>query len=337
MRLPEEFTPKCPLKLRKDGGFRVLMMSDAHQKPGDDVRTIRAMGQLIDRTKPDLVMLGGDNVAACANEADFEAQLARVASPMEERGIPWAHVFGNHDQTPVLSKAYQEKVYESYPHCVSKAGPEELPGEGNYFLPVVDEKGEVVFGVWGIDSQQDWKSQTVPLSYGGDLYWDVMMPATIQSHSDYDFIRFEQVMWYWNTSVRLEKLCGRKIPSLMVFHIPLYEFYAILRNANRTHLKGEYNERLSNSEINSGIFAAAFQRGDVKAIFTGHDHINTFDGVYCGIHMGFDGSIGYQGYGARDNDPGQDRERLRGGRVFDISRENPWDIKTEMAFVGKLD
>ena len=337
MRLPDEFLPKCPLTLREDGGFRILMMSDAHQKPGDDVRTIRAMGMLIDRTKPDLVMLGGDNVAACENKAEFEEQLARIASPMEERGIPWAHVFGNHDQTPVLSKAYQQAVYERCPHCVSKAGPEELPGEGNYFLPVVDEKGEVVFGVWGIDSQQDWNSQTVPLCYEGDLYWDVMMPMPIMSHADYDFIRFEQVMWYWNTSVALEKLCGRKIPSLMVFHIPLYEFNAILRNANRAQLQGEYNERLSNSEINSGIFAAAFQRGDVKAIFTGHDHINTFDGVYCGIHMGFDGSIGYQGYGTRDNDPGHDRERLRGGRVFDISREDPWHIKTEMAFVGKLD
>ncbi|MBR4443805.1 MAG: hypothetical protein IKS52_11125 [Clostridia bacterium] len=74
MRLPNEFTPKCPLKLRKDGSFRILMMSDAHQKPGDDVRTIRAMGLLIDRTRPDLVMLGGDNVAACASEAEFEAQ-----------------------------------------------------------------------------------------------------------------------------------------------------------------------------------------------------------------------------------------------------------------------
>ncbi|MBR4727797.1 MAG: metallophosphoesterase family protein [Clostridia bacterium] len=337
MRLPNEFTPKCSLKLRKDGGFRILMMSDAHQKPGDDVRTIRAMGLLIDRTRPDLVMLGGDNVAACASEAEFEAQLARIASPMEERGIPWAHVFGNHDQTPVLSKRWQQQRYERYPHCVSKLGPEELPGAGNYFLPIVDEDGEPVFGVWGVDSQQDWKTQTVPLSYEGDLYWDVMMPMPIMSYSDYDFIRFEQVMWYWNTSVRLEKLCGHKIPSLMVFHIPLYEFNAVLRNAGRTHLQGEYNERLSNSEINSGMFAAAFQRGDVKAIFSGHDHINTFDGVYCGIRMGFDGSIGYQGYGARDNDPGRDRERLRGGRVFDITREDPWNVKTEMAFVGKLD
>ncbi len=337
MRLPDEFATKLPLTFRKDGGYRILMMSDAHQKPSADDRTIRAMGLLIDRTKPDLVLLNGDNVSGCATKEDFMAQLALIASPMEERGIPWAHVYGNHDQTDVLSKRWQQTVYESYPHCVSRTGPEELPGTGNYFLPITDEAGEPLFGVWGIDSQQDWQSQTVPLSYGGDLYWDVMMPMPIASYADYDFIRFEQVMWYWNTSVALEKLCGRKIPSLMMFHIPLYEFNAMLRNATRTQLKGEYNERLSNSEINSGIFAAVFQRGDVKAIFAGHDHINTFDGVYCGIHMGFDGSIGYQAYGTRANDPGQDRERLRGGRIFDISRADPWKIKTEMVFVGRLD
>ncbi len=337
MRLPDEYTPKIPLRFRKDGGFRILMMSDAHQKPGPDVRTPLAMGLLIDRTKPDLVVLGGDNVCGCETEDQFREQLERIASPMEERGIPWAHVYGNHDQTDRLSKRWQQAVYEEYRYCVSRTGPEELPGTGNYFLPVVDESGEPVFGIWGIDSQQDWRTQTVPLEYKGDLYWDVMMPMPIASYADYDFIRFEQVMWYWNTSVTLEKQCGHKIPSLMVFHIPLYEFNAILRNAGRTQYKGEYNERLSNSEINSGIFAAIFQRGDVKAVFAGHDHINTFDGIYCGIHMGFDGSIGYQAYGTRENDPGHDRERLRGGRLFDITLEDPWNIRTEMTFVGSLD
>ena len=222
-------------------------------------------------------------------------------------------------------------------HVLAKAGPEDLPGEGNYFLPILNEKDEPVFGVWGMDSQQDFKTQTVPLDYPGDLYWDVLMPSPIVSYSDYDFIRFEQVMWYWNTSVELERLCGRKIPSLMMFHIPLIEFHAMLRNAGRTRLRGEYNERVSASEINSGIFAAAFQRGDVKAMFAGHDHINTFDGVYAGIHMGFDGSIGYDAYGTRENDPGHDRERLRGGRLFDIRLSDPWDIRTEMVFVSDFE
>ncbi len=327
---------KIPLSFREDGGYRILMMSDAHLKPGKEEPTVRAMEALIDRTGPDLVLLNGDNVAAFTGPEMFEATLARLVSPMETRRIPWAHVFGNHDQTPEVSKAYQEAVYERYPCCVSKAGPEDLPGCGNYFLPILGRDGEPVFGVWGIDSQQDFSTQTVPLSYPGDLYWDVLMPATVSSHSDYDLIRFEQVMWYWNTSVALEKRLRRKIPSLMMFHIPLIEFRAILLTAHRTELCGEFNERLSTSEINSGMFAAVFQRGDVRAIFSGHDHINTFDGVYCGIRMGYDGSIGYEAYGGRDNDPGHDRERLRGGRIFDLSLSDPWNIRTEMVFVKDL-
>ena len=337
MRLPEAFQTRRPLRFRKDGGYRILMMSDAHHKPAQGARTVRAMETLIDATKPDLVLLNGDNVAGFTCKEMFEQQLAELVSPMEKRRIPWAHVFGNHDQTPEVSKKEQEAVYESYSWCVSKAGPEELPGSGNYFLPILNENDDPVFGVWGIDSQQDFKTQTVPLDYPGDLYWDVLMPSPIVSYSDYDFIRFEQVMWYWNTSVELERLYGRKIPSLMMFHIPLIEFHAMLRNAGRTQLRGEYNERVSASEINSGIFAAAFQRGDVKAMFAGHDHINTFDGVYAGIHMGFDGSIGYDAYGTRENDPGHDRERLRGGRLFDIRLSDPWDIRTEMVFVSDFE
>ncbi len=333
MPLPDAFATKRPLRFRPDGGYRILMMSDAHLKPGKEKPTIDAMGALIDGTHPDLVLLNGDNVAAFTDKKMFGDLLSQVVSPMEDRHIPWAHVFGNHDQTAEVPKDYQEAEYEKYPWCVSKAGPDDLPGSGNYFLPVLDEKGEPVFGVWGLDSQQDLRTQTVPLRYPGDLYWDVLMPSTINSGSDYDLIRFEQVMWYWNTSVELEKLCGRRIPSLMMFHIPLIEFRAILLNAHRTLLRGEYNERLSTSEINSGLFAAVFQRGDVRAIFAGHDHINTFDGIYCGIRMGYDGSIGYEAYGTRDNDPGRDRERLRGGRIFDIRVTDPWTVDTEMVFV----
>ncbi len=337
MRLPEAFQTKCPLRFRSDGGYRILMMSDSHLKPGKEERTLRAMETLIDAVRPDLVLLNGDNVSAFGDRETFEALLEKLASPMETRHIPWAHVFGNHDQTPEVPKAYQQAAYERYPWCVSKAGPGDLPGCGNYFLPVLDERDEPVFGVWGLDSQQDLRTQTVPLSYPGDLYWDVLMPATLSSNSDYDLIRFEQVMWYWNTSVTLERLYGRRIPSLMMFHIPLIEYRAVLLNAHRAQLRGEFNERLSTSEINSGLFAAVFQRGDVRAVFSGHDHINTFDGVDCGIRMGYDGSIGYEGYGTRDNDPGHDRERLRGGRIFDICKTDPWQIRTDMVFVKDLE
>ena len=109
------------------------MMSDAHLKPDKEARTLRAMETLIDGTKPDLALLNGDNVSAFTSPAMFEGLLAQLAAPMEKRRIPWAHVFGNHDQTPEVSKKYQEAVYESYPWCVSKAGPEELDGVRKLF------------------------------------------------------------------------------------------------------------------------------------------------------------------------------------------------------------
>ena len=92
----------------------------------------------------------------------------------------------------------------------------------------MDDNGSLSLAC-GAGPQQELNTQTEPLNYPGDLYWDLLMPSRIASYADYDFIRFEQIMWYWNTSVALEKLCGRKIPSLMAFHIPLFEFYALLK------------------------------------------------------------------------------------------------------------
>ena len=336
MNLPDVFRSKLPLRFRKDGNFRILMMSDMHYAPDRDERTVKAIELMLDSQQPDLVLLDGDNTTGKSTKKEFKVLLEDIARPMEDRHIPWAHVFGNHDISPKVSKEYQQKVYEEYPYCISKAGPKALPGVGNYFLPVLDKDDTPMFGIWALDSHQDFKTPSAGFGYNGDLYWDLLMPGRLIAGSDWEFIRFEQIMWYWNSSVRLEKLLGHKLPSLMAIHIPLPEYNALLLNSNRTRTTGEYNERVSASEINSGLFAAALQRGDVKAIFAGHDHINTFDGTYCGIRMGYDGSAGYHAYGCRDNDPGGDRERLRGGRVFDINKDDPWNIDTHMVFIKDL-
>ena len=335
MPLTDKYATKIPLTFKKDGTFRILMMSDLHHKPNTGKATVRAMRCLIDETKPDFVLLAGDNTTGKATNEEFLPLLADIASPMEEANIPWAHVFGNHDKSTDVSKEFQQAEYEKCPHCVSKAGPAELPGVGNYFLPVLDERGECVFGVWCLDSHQDFLTPDTPAFMEGESVWEILLPDRLHGRSDDDFIRFEQIMWYWNTSVELEKLCGHKIPSLMALHIPLFEFYAITRNAGRTGMRGEFGEKICCSEINSGLFAACLQRGDVKAIFAGHDHNNTLDGIYCGIRMGFDGSIGAAAYGTSDHDPRGGKHRLRGGRIFDISASNPADIKTEMVYVDE--
>ena len=327
---------KPTLKFKSDGSFRILIMSDMHHAPDTGIKVVSDMERLIEHTQPDLVLLGGDNTTGKSTKAQFVELLVQIAEPMERRGLPWAHVFGNHDISPDVSKEYQQSVYESYPHCLSQAGPEELSGVGNWFLPILGATGEPVCGVWGLDSHQDFKTLSVPLDTLENPYWSLLMPERIASNSDSDFVRFDQVEWYYEGSKALEKRWGRRIPSLMLLHIPLAEFAAIPKNPGRTGFRGEYNERICASEVNSGLFAALLQRGDVKCVFAGHDHINTFEGVYCGIRMGYVGSVGDHGYGAREFDPGHSRERLRGGRIIDLHEAAPERMDTEMLLLNTI-
>ena len=315
------------LRFNEDGKFRILILTDAHHAPNPGMETIKAMGSLIDRTEPDLVFLDGDNIAGHATKRDCLDMIQQIVSPMEERGIPWAHVFGNHDKTPRFSKDFQQNLYEGYPHCVSHSGPFDIPGIGNYFLPILGIDGKPSFGIWALDSMQDLDIMDSPLDYDGDLIKDILLPNRLTTASVADFIHFQQVMWYYRQSMKLESDYERKIPSIMCFHQPLYEFNAVVRNPKETHMVGEYNERISCSEVNSGLFAAALERGDVLGMFCGHDHINNFDGVYCNIHMAYCGSVGYHAYGMKD--PETDRERLRGGRIVDVDLCDPWSITTE--------
>ena len=65
----------------------------------------------------------------------------------------------------------------------------------------------------------------------------------------------------------------------------------------------------------------------LQAVFCGHDHNNSFDGIWCGIHLAYCGSVGYHAYGIKN--PGRDRECLRGGRTIDIDVRDPWRIRTD--------
>lgn len=315
------------LKFNRNGYFRILVLTDAHHAPNTGDETIRAMESLIDRTMPDFVFLDGDNIAGHATRRNCIDLIDDIVSPMEKRGIPWAHVYGNHDKTRFFSKEYQQSIYETYPHCLSESGPEEIPGVGNYFLPVRDDDGNIRFGIWALDSMQDLSIMDTPLDYRGNLEKDLLLPNRLTTGSDADWIRFRQIEWYYSRSTELQKENGEKIPSVMFFHQPLYEFNAVIRNPEETGMKGECNERISCPEVSCGLFAALLERGDVCGIFCGHDHINTFDGTYCGIRLGYCGSVGYHGYGIKN--PPQERERLRGGRVIDIDRRKPREIRTE--------
>ncbi|WP_202798997.1 hypothetical protein [Saccharopolyspora spinosa] len=97
----------------------------------------------------------------------------------------------------------------------------------------------------------------------------------------------------------------------------------------RHGIVGERNEAECPGPFNSGMFNAILTRGDVKGVFCGHDHVNTYHSNYYGVLLGYAGSTGFGTYGLS----GAERNRLRGARVYTLNEntENVLD-STYMVF-----
>ncbi|GKV49423.1 hypothetical protein SLEP1_g56173 [Rubroshorea leprosula] len=83
-------------------------------------------------------------------------------------------------------------------------------------------------------------------------------------------------------------------PGIAYFHIPLPEF-ASFDSSNFTGVKQEAG--ISSASVNSGFFTTMVEAKDVKAVFTGHDHLNDFCGELTGIQLCYAGGFGYHAYG----------------------------------------
>ncbi|MCR5484370.1 MAG: metallophosphoesterase family protein [Clostridiales bacterium] len=315
---------KHTLRFNSDGKFKILMISDIHAGVGFNKKTPIAIKALVDECKPDLVIFNGDVAGpgrvAVQKVEEVKNMLDVIAAPMEDAHIPWAHVFGNHDDNGGLSNELQEPVYETYPYCLSKHGPADVDGASNYVLPIKAHDSEkILFNLWGLDSHDN--IEKFKKAYGLPDDFNPVLTNNFCFDRGYDTVHFNQVVWYYEASKALEEYNGAKIPGLMYMHIPVPEMTFVYRNRMECGFEGTAREDVGCGEMNSGLFSACIQRGDVKAMFFGHDHVCDFTGTYCGMLMGYDAGIGYDTYG--DND-------LRGGRVFELSEDDPANFKTYM-------
>lgn len=306
---------KHTLRFHKDGSFRVLMISDFHAGSDFSPKLTAGIDALLEHTKPDLVLLGGDQCLCRDNAADFRDYLARAVAPIEERELPWAHVFGNHDNEQHLPIREQEPIYESLPYCISSAGPEEVSGTGNYCLPVLSSRDDsVAYNIWALDSHRELCDYRE--AFGLPEETAIILPDCFGCGKVQASPFFDQVMWYYRSSLEMERQNGKKIPAILYMHVPIIEFNLIFRNPEECAMRGSKREAVYGGELNSGLFMACLQRGDVKGIFCGHEHLNDFQGQYCGITLAYDACVGYN-MSAHDD--------LRGGRVIDLNEDGGFE------------
>ena len=328
----EALDTKHTVRFNSDGKLKILVFSDLQEDYPIKETTLAYMNQMLDEQKPDLVLFTGDNHCGRIKTKDaMKRYIAQMAEPMESRQIPWAQVYGNHVEGGYnynidcgLSKEEQQKLFEACAYNVSKAGT--VSGQGNCVIPVLrSDSDKIGYNVFCIDSH-DYIYKYGDHTYG-DGFEDKAIVGQIYSGNKYDVIHFDQIKWYWDTSVALENYNGSPIPAMMMFHIPLYEMTYITQNKRPTGFDGYNNDPVSAPEINSGLFWALYERGDVKTIINGHDHLNTFQGTYMGVTMAYAGSIG----GVEYND-----ERTKGARIVEINQDDAFNVETYMIYVKDL-
>ena len=310
------------LKFKADHTFKIVQFTDTQDNQNCDTRTITLIETVLEEQKPDLVVFTGDNINGSPTTVDeVKKAIDLVVGPVDAKGIPWLITFGNHDEESApatgLTKADQLAIYMSYPYNINKKTAKDTYGVGSMNVLIYGSKGtSPMFNIWALDSGE-YASGTI----GNQSISDDGLPG-------WDWMRYNSVRWYTTTSEELQTANGKKIPSLMFFHIPLWEYSLMWNNKDRHSVVGERNETECPGPFNTGLFAAVLQRGDVKGIFCGHDHVNNYVGNYFGVYLGYSANTGFGTYGLG----GDDNNRLRGARVFNLKETTPNKFTTKMVY-----
>lgn len=307
------------MRFGPDGRFRILHVTDTHLHEDNVAQSTRLIGLACDVEDPDLIMLTGDIAPEDTWESTVE-RIGQLMSVFESRNIPVAVAFGNHDsENGAYTREAVMAQYNSYSCSVSVDDGGLLTGCGTYRIPLLaSDSDELKFDLWVFDSGD----------YDGEGH--------------YANVAEDQVEWYKQTSAAIERENGRKIFSLAFQHIIVPEIYEALEKTNvRTaysyeHLynKGEYyrfspeytnygmlSEYPCPGYYNHGQFSAMAERGDVLAIFTGHDHTNAFGVRYKGIDIVNSLSTRYNG---------DAYSTQYGYRVIELDENTPDSYKTRV-------
>ena len=277
----DAFDPDSVFTVEKRPGrdFVILNITDTHFSDYD-YRTFfgfdaeRNVKKLVKQYKPDLITVTGDIVCGDSTKGAIE----RAAALFDSFGIPWAPVYGNHDDEANCDLNYLSDVMMASERCLfAKNDP--AMGNGNYIINVTE--GE----------------KTVETIFMTDSHHSQLNPV--------------QVSWFrWAVS-GLEN-AGKLGEVSVFFHIPLPEYqyaYDAAWDADRKTWRegsgaaGALHEKIccerdaDGNPVQRGVFEALKDAG-TKYVFCGHEHLNDFSVLYEGVRLTYclkvDKSSGYR-------------------------------------------
>lgn len=314
------------LAFGSDGSFRIMQINDFQDTDKTNGESLRFLEIILDKYKPDLVVLVGDQLASdfkpeAVTEERIRISLENQLKPLADRNIPFLFTFGNHDREywNVFGLNKQAEFYRQYPNCYANTDGSD---NGTYnTLIYSSDKTKPVLNIYMMDSN----------------YWN--------SDKNQNGVSTEQIEWYIETSNSLKELNGgRAMPSLLFQHIPVKEIYQFLKktssitpNAHKGRFTDDFYVLDKNADLvgdlnimgeapccedpsyDTGEYQAWVKQGDIIGAYFGHDHKNTFVGrTDDGIVLGYNGGFGFAAYG-------DDIERY--ARIYDFNESDVENYK----------
>ncbi|KAJ6518748.1 Metallo-dependent phosphatase-like protein [Mycena sanguinolenta] len=359
MRRGVKLPPRAPpLHFSHSGRFKILQIADLHYStspgvcretpaslacPGaDNLTTNSLIATVLSIEKPDLVVFTGDQLNGQGTSWDPKSVLAKFSRAVADAGVPWAVIFGNHDEeTGYVAKEEQVRLMQALPYSIVEAGPKDVHGVGNYVLKVrsADPSKTHLLTLYFLDSGS--------YSRGFYNFWGILTPTA------YDWIRQSQIDWFLQESASIQPIQRPFVPdtskdlghvwerqsedqltpqsklakpnAMMFFHMPLPETYAKADTGTNNRpldigisgLEGKGDASDSDGFFDKGILKAmesehvSSNRQEVKIIGHGHCHLTENCRRVKGVWFCFGGGGSYSGYGKLGFD--------RRFRVYDIS------------------
>ena len=309
------------VRFGEDGKLKILIVADTQDTEKPQAAMLKLLNASLDSADPDLVIFLGDMIhgPSVAGMDNVRKAIDAIVSPVAERQIPFAAVFGNHDEECGISNEEQLKIYQSYPGCLTTDA-EDLPGCGNTCILIENPvHPESPVALWLMDS--------------GNKAED----------GSYDCVREEQNEWMLRKYEQLKAGYGEPV-SYVFQHIPVPQVNNFLKKVPFgtagavTHVggdvfswylpdtqnirEGHFGEAPCPSGRDSGEFDA-WKRMNVRAAFFGHDHTNDYAVTFEGIDLIATAGAGFYHYG---------RGGEHGTRIVTIDAASPADYRTRMLY-----
>ncbi|MBQ6229831.1 MAG: metallophosphoesterase [Eubacterium sp.] len=303
--------------------FRILQLTDIHLggtflSYSRDKKALIACDKLIKHAKPDLVVVTGDLTYPMRGPVfsyDNKRLVRTFAAFMRRTGVPWAITFGNHDSEvkAVLNGKELNRLFVAiskkdagllYPLKQPK-----ITGRNNQMIEIRNTDGSIRQALFLLDTH---------------AYTD-------EVSRKYDHIHDDQVNWYRDTVLQLNKESGETVSSLIFIHIPIQQYKTAyeLYQAEKPEVKyffGVNKEKgygkVCCSDTPSTLFDTAKELGSTKGFFCGHDHYNNMSLEYEGIRLTYGMSIDYLVMRGIAH-----KEEQRGGTIIDCRRDGTVEIE----------